>query len=289
MKNTIRLMTHNVWNCDINFPWWEEKGLDCSASARIDGLVKVYKDTLPDIIGCQEVSCLMADLLKEKTKETGLDYTLIWGRFTPILYRADKFELVDSLFTTYPEFIEGFEGSFNDVKSKAFNIGVFREKSSGFLFIFATTHLWWKTSDKEKAKTAGNDYQENSDEAREFQVALMTDAVLKFKEKYNCPAIVVGDFNTDYNSKAVKFLFQKGFRHAHDVATDFTDDSMGYHYCYGSGYQDFYYDKPFECAIDHIFVIGERAGAVKRFERYSPEYYLPISDHSPAFIDFEVI
>ena len=282
-------MTHNVWNCDINFPWWEERGLDCSASARIDGLIKVYKDTLPDIIGCQEVSCLMADLLKEKTKSAGLDYTLIWGRFTPILFRSDKFELIDSVFETYPEFIEGFEGSFNDVLSKAFNACVFREKESGKIFIFATTHLWWKTSDKEKAKTAGNDYQENSDEAREFQVALMVKSVLQLKEKYNCPAIIVGDFNTDYNSKAVKHLFDNGFSHAHDIATDFSDDSIGYHYCYGSGYKNFYYDKPFECAIDHIFVIGEKAGAVKRFERYSPEYYLPISDHSPAFIDFEVI
>ena len=231
----------------------------------------------------------MADLLKEKTKSAGLDYTLIWGRFTPILFRTDKFELIDSVFETYPEFIEGFEGSFNDVLSKAFNACVFREKESGKIFIFATTHLWWKTSDKEKAKTAGNDYQENSDEAREFQVALMVKSVLQLKEKYNCPAIIVGDFNTDYNSKAVKHLFDNGFSHAHDIATDFSDDSIGYHYCYGSGYKNFYYDKPFECAIDHIFVIGEKAGAVKRFERYSPEYYLPISDHSPAFIDFEVI
>ena len=151
MSFKIRLMTHNVWNCDINFPWWEERGFDCSAKARIDGLIRVYKDTLPDIIGYQEVSCLMADLLKEKTKAAGLDYTLIWGRFTPILFRTDKFELIDSVFETYPEFIEGFEGSFNDVQSKAFNACVFREKESGKVLIFATTHLWWKTSDKEKA------------------------------------------------------------------------------------------------------------------------------------------
>lgn len=96
-------MTHNVWNCDNNHKAWEEKGEDCSAKARVGALVQIYRDTLPDIIGGQEVSALMADLLKENLLAAGLDYTLIWGRFTPILYRADKFELLDSHFESYPE------------------------------------------------------------------------------------------------------------------------------------------------------------------------------------------
>ncbi len=61
----LRLMTHNVWNRDENLPAWEEMGENCSAEARVDGLVQVYLDTQPDIIGGQEVSSLMADLLKE--------------------------------------------------------------------------------------------------------------------------------------------------------------------------------------------------------------------------------
>ena len=31
-----------------------------------------------------------------------------------------------------------------------------------------------------------------------------------------------------------------------------------------------------------------REGAVKCFERYSPDYYFPILDHSPAYIDIEL-
>lgn len=281
-------MSHNVWNRDKNHPNWEEKGEDCSAAARIGGLVRVYRETMPDIIGCQEVSCLMADLLKEHCHEAGLDYTLIWGRFTPILYRADKFELVDSAFGTYPEHIDGFEGEFNDVKSKAWNIGVFREKESGELFVFSTTHLWWKTSDKSKMFSQGSSYQANSDEAREYQIAILMDKVNEYRSKYNCPAIMVGDFNTDYNSKAIKYLFSKGCRHAHDIAVEYSEESIGYHNCFPFGYESFYSDKPFDCAIDHILVIGEKEGSVKRFERYSPDYYFPISDHSPAYIDYEI-
>lgn len=288
MSNRIRLMTHNVWNCDGNAPAWEAKGEDCSAAARVGALVQVYQDTQPDIIGCQEVSALMADLLKEHCHEAGLEYALIWGRYTPILYRADKFELLDTSFTTYPETIEGYEGTFNDVRSKAFNVGVFRDKRSGQRFVFATTHLWWKSSDKSKANGAGSDYQAYSDEAREYQVSLLTKKVKEFCTKYDCPAVMVGDFNTDYRSKAIQYILDNGFRHAHDIATEYAEESTGYHYCYPAGYETFYSDKPFECAIDHILVSGEREGAVKRFERYSPEYYLPISDHSPAYIDWEL-
>ena len=114
-------MTHNVWNCDNNWPKWAEKGEDCSAGVRVGALLRVYRETLPDIIGGQEVSALMLDLLKEGFQTEDAKYTAIWGRFTPILYRADKFDLIDSEFGTYPERIEGLEGEFNDVKSKSWN------------------------------------------------------------------------------------------------------------------------------------------------------------------------
>lgn len=280
----LRLMTHNVWNRDENLPDWEAKGDNCSAAARIGGLVQVYLDTMPDIIGGQEVSCLMADLLKENCKAAGMDYTLIWGRFTPILYKADKLELLDSAFGTYPETIEGYEGSFNDVKSKAWNLGVFREKATGKVFIFTTTHLWWK---KEGACELGRYYQPHSDEARERQVAWMLENIQKYQEKYNCPVVLVGDLNTGYHSRAVEKILSAGYRHAKHIATDYAEESVGYHACTKWGYDPFYSTEPFENAIDHIYLLNEPEGAVKRFDRYSPEYYLPISDHSPAYIDIE--
>ena len=164
----------------------------------------------------------MADLLKEQCYEAGLDYTLIWGR----------------------------------------NIGAFREKASGKVFAFGTTHLWWKSGDKTKMFSAGSAYQAYSDEAREYQIALLAEKIMDFRQKYDCPAVVVGDFNTDYNSKAVGYLFVNGFHHAHDIAVEYAEES--------------------------IMLLGEREGSVKRFERYSPDYYFPISDHSPAYIDLEL-
>lgn len=287
----LRLMTHNVWNRDENSPDWEKAGNDCSAKTRIKGLMRVYRETQPDVIGCQEVSRLMAELIKEGFEAEGINYALIWGRFTPILYRPDKLELVDTEFMTYPETLRGYEGEFNDVRSKAFNLATFRIKESGKLFIFATTHLWWMMSPSDPNEAdfpAPYTVRQGSDEAREYQIKLAVEKLEKYREKYNCPVVFVGDMNTGYNSKAIRYALDKGFCHARFIATDYAEESVGYHNCFGWGYETHYYDKPFECAIDHILLKGEREGSVKRFERFSPDWYFPISDHSPAYIDIEI-
>jgi endonuclease/exonuclease/phosphatase family metal-dependent hydrolase len=86
----------------------------------------------------------------------------------------------------------------------------------------------------------------------------------KYIKKYDCPAFLVGDMNAEYNSKAVNFaLSDGGFDHAHSIATDYADDGVGYHDCGLKGYSP-WWDKPFECAIDHILVKGADAGAVRQ-------------------------
>ena len=274
-------MTHNIWNNDDNQPNWEEKGNDCSAEARVGGLLRVWRETQPDVIGCQEASARMADLLKEGLQNEGVNYTLIWGRYTPILYNASKLELVDSEFGTYPENIDGYEGIFNDGRTKSWNLGVFRVKES------ATTHLWWKQSPSDKLFSKGSAIQAYSDEAREYQLASLIDKAEFYRKKYNCQAIVVGDMNTGYNSKAIQSALERGYFHAHDVASEYSEESVGYHNCFPWGFETEYFDRPFESALDHILVSNDLGGAVKRFERYSPDYYFPISDHSAAYVDME--
>jgi len=281
-------MTHDVWERDSNSSEWAEKGEDCSAQARVGGLLRVYRELLPDVIGGQEVSALMADLLKEGFQDEKVGYTLIWGRFTPILYRTDKLDLIDSEFGTYPERIQGFEGSFNNVRTKSWNLAVFRVKSTGATFIFVTTHLWWKKNPIDESCINKRGYQIGSDEAREQQIAMVVDKITTYANRYHCPAILVGDMNTDYNSKAMRYVRNHGFYHAHDIATEYAEESVGYHYCFPDGYRKQYDEGPFETAIDHIYIMGANEGSVKRFERYSPEYYYPISDHSPAYVDLEI-
>ena len=279
----LRLMTHNQWKNDNNLPAWAEKGLDCSASVRMRGFVRVYKDTLPDIIGCQETSFNMADKMIRYCAEEGLRYALLWGRDTPIMYNQDKFELIDSDFSLYPDDFPGHEGIFNNDHTKSYNIGVFRIKENGKLFIFASTHLWWKSNDPQSPN-----YQPYSDEARRYQLGLLIKKIEEHRRKYDCPSFIVGDLNANYTSLAVQYALSDGYVHAHDVATEFCDETIGYHDCFGWGYNSFYSNDPFPCAIDHILIKNASNVNIRRFERFSPEYYLPLSDHSPAFVDVEI-
>ena len=205
------------------------------------------------------------------------------GGSTPILYNRTTLELIEACFKVYPETVPGYDGIFNNVNSKSYTIGAFRIKESGRMIVFATTHLWWMSG------VAGHGcYRPYSNEAREYQMNLMLDAVEEFRLRYNCPAIISGDFNDDYNSLAVSAAKDRGYRHAHDIAVDFADERDGYHYCFPDGYDMYENPKPFEAGIDHILVKGEPQGFVRRFERFTPEWYMTLSDHFPAYIDVEL-
>ena len=284
----LRLMSNNIWCCGENDPQWAAKGEDCSAPHRAKGFLRVYKETLPDVIGLQECTAYLADNLMQLFKEDNtLPFALIWGRDTPIIYRTDKFELIESDYLIYPEEIPGYEGIFNNEKTKSYCIAVFKTKEDGKIFIFATTHLWWKTSNPEEARLPSW-YQPYSDEAREYQINILMDRVEQFIEKYNCPAVIVGDFNANYNSLAVQSAFKRGYVHGHDVATEYKDEKNGHHFCYAEGYDMYENPKPFKEAIDQFLIKGAKDGFVKRFDRYYPEYYMKLSDHFPMWCDVEL-
>ncbi len=275
----LRIMSHNVWKNDKNLPAWAEKNEDCSAVTRAKGMVRVYNKTLPDIIGFQEMSNTMADEIIRGLESYDKHYTLIKGGDTPIMYRQDRFELVDSDFLLYPTEIPNFEGEFNNSGTKSYCVAVFKDKTDGKKLIFMSTHLWWMSSNPNS-----NSWQAGSDEARVYQLNMAMNRLEEFQAKYKCPTILVGDFNANYNSTAIQSALNRGYLHAHDIATEFASEDWGYHYCFGDGYKP-YIERPFEMGIDHILVKFAPNNFVRRFERYTPDYYLPLSDHSPVFAD----
>ena len=275
----LRIMSHNVWKNDKNLPAWVAKGEDCSAAVRAKGMVRIYAETQPDIIGFQEMSPTMADEILLGLTSQDQRYALLWGRDTPILYRQDRFELLDSDFFLYSTELPGWAGEFNNSGTKSWCIAVFRDKTDGKKLAFMSTHLWWKSSDP-----ASPDYQPGSDEARVYQLNLAMDRLEQFHAQYDCPAVLVGDLNAAYTEPVIRSALARGFAHTHDIATEYADPDWGYHYCFGDGYKP-YEKAPFEQAIDHILVKYAPADFVRRFERYTPDYYLPLSDHSPVFAD----
>lgn len=281
----IRFMSQNQWNVTKNLENWEAMGLDCSAQCRMKGHADVFETLMPDIIGGQEVNWEMQKYLKLYCLEKNIHYASIWGHFTPIFYRTDKFEVVDSDYIYYPETMEGYEGCFNDVLSKSCNLAVFRDKRDGKVFIFANTHLWWKNGSNPDCSW----YLRGSDEVRALQVKMANEMITRYQKKYGgCPIIFVGDMNSDYNGTAIRCALEEcGFSHAHDVAVEFVDETAGYNGCGKQG-PGHWKSSGFESAIDHILVRDIPDGAVRTFNRYSPDFYLCISDHSPVIADIEL-
>ena len=278
----IRIMSNNQWWSDTNKPGWEKMGLDCSAKVRVPGFHRMFAETNADIIGLQECSMVMADLHMRGLSESGSGYALLWGRDTPILYKTDKFELVDSSYLVYPTEVPGFEGEFNNLNTKSYCIAVFRSKENGKMIVFGTTHLWYMSSNPN-----WKHYQSGSDEARQYQLGIMMDKVDEFIEKYNCPGIIVGDMNAYATSLAIKDANSRGYIGAASLATDYADDGNGYHKCDADGYSPYVPGDP-NRALDHILVKNAPDGFVKRFDRFKEEYYMPLSDHLPVYIDVEL-
>lgn len=271
----LRIMSNNLWWCTNNTPAWEAMGADCSNAARVPGFARMYEEIRPDIIGLQECSARMTRDLMIYLTENSFPYAMVWGGDTPILFHRDKFELVDSQVMIYPEEIPGLEGSFNNLKTKSFCVAVLRMKENGRYLIFSTTHLMYKS----EAALPG------VEKARRWQMGKLIDQIEALQNTYRCPAVIVGDFNTWPSGAAVQTALERGFVHAHDVAAQ-ADETTGMHYCCDAGYDTVIKEGGFEKSIDHI-LLRDMEGKVESYARCCPDYYFPVSDHLPLWIDAE--
>lgn len=282
------IMSNNQWKCDYNTPDWEARGEDCSAESRVDGLVRAYQQVTPDVLGIQEASVHMNELLMRQM--TAYDhegepvrYELITGGDTPILYRSDKLLLLESGFFRYDESIPGFEGSFNNSGTKSYAFGVFEEKATERRFVLMTTHLWWKSSDP-----ASRDYQAHSDEARAEQIRLAIRRLEEITAKYACPGFLMGDLNAVMDSPCLRAAQELGWVDAHDVAQGRRDETRGHHPCGPKGYQRV--EKgAFAQAIDHILVKTGSPVSVGDYLRIDAPWFDSVSDHYPLYLTFEFV
>lgn len=279
------IMSNNLWNCDRNKDAWAAKGEDCSADARVDGLVRAYTSVMPDILGFEEMSRHMEMLIMQRMRRIPADngetakYEIVTGGFTPILFRHDRLLLLESGHMLYPREFPPYEGSFNDADSKGYTFGVFEERKSGSRVIVITTHLWWR-SDSPAAKS----YQKGSGEARAYQIGLATQKAEELMGRWHCPAILMGDLNDMLGSKCLNAALAAGWQETHALCTGERNDTRGYHYCFADGWR---HDPPgeYERAIDHILIKAPGRAEVRRFCRYMEASFEPLSDHFPVYIE----
>ena len=268
------LLSNNCWKCDENKPWWTERGLDCSASARAPGLIRAYREVGAEIMALQEVSRTIEALFIDALRPDG--YELVTGGDTPILYRADKLKLLESGFLRFPEEMPGLEGSFNNHETKSCTWGVFETRDEAKSHVAAmSVHLWWMTEAQ----------QPGSDAAREWQFRLAAARIADAMACHSCPGFISGDFNARIDSPCLKAAVEEGWTDVHDLAAE-ADETKGTHPCGPDGFAPRDPAAGFPLAIDHILAKGVDPASIQSFRRLTDTWFDPLSDHYPCWSEF---
>lgn len=261
----ITFYCQNVWNYS---PSQYRNKLIRSLISDFDADVCMFQEFGPDTICSGELPLpsLMENVYEKVCKET------VKRNFTPVYYKRDKFNLIDSGYFLYD--------GFNDADSKSVTWAVMEERSSLSKFAVISTHFWWMFS------------SEKDNEQRLRNVDELYEICNKIKEKHDVPIIVGGDLNNGKNAEQgeepYNYMIQKGFAdvrfHAEETTFTFT------HHDYPILNEAGIYEKgalPVR-NLDYIFTFGNYPVKPKKFDVITTQKALDSSDHCPliAKIDF---
>lgn len=241
-----RIMTYNILADSKGF-----EGTD--ARTRAHGVLEIFKNFSPDVIGLQETSRKWFALILNNT-----NYRFIspvksgaLGLMTTVIYNPETVTLLDygnKAFTVKSNFT-----------LRRMVWGHFQNKASKEDFIVINTHFNLCESDSLKAPL--NQSQELIRYSKTLQ------------EKYDCPVIIIGDFNSKERGET-KAPYQL-------LLTAFTD-------CKNSAKIQINGNNTTEKSVsfDHIFTLGDIQ--VKSINFLSYYGLKALSDHYPIYVDITV-
>ena len=258
-----RLYNHNIWN--YNPP--EDRNL------LIHSLIEEFDADFCTFQECSHTSnrkgrLPIQDLLKDKYTEVGIGML----NYTPVFFKTEKFNLVDSGYKLY--------SGLNDVNSKSVTWAVVEDKENEKKFVVMSTHFWWKADGEEDAL-------QRVENARELKS--LCDELIS---KYNLPIIIGGDFNNGENSiqgdLAYHFMLENGFKDVRRIAPKTTDSyTARSKYKLSDGEKAYIEAGEADITIDYIFTYSEGITPVS-FDVDSSEKARLASDHFPLLALFEV-
>ena len=259
---TLKVMSFNARNGVI-----KEEIEERNWSARKNGVRKMVEETLPDIIGMQEMSTAQRSDLKAMLQ----DYDLLEvpgtgtnkGGNTVIIYRKSTIEKVKcrSFYLSPTPNTPSVNTWNGETQYRTTIWGEFRIKDSGVSFIFADTHMPLYST------PAGNTARKNS---AELNVEMMKDNC-----KEDTPVFIVGDMNCQTASAGLQPYYD-WMSNARETAV--TSDSGITYNGYGKG----------KTILDHIFYRNAIASEYRviNSEGYGVKY---ISDHYPIMARFTIL
>ena len=255
-KTTIKVMTQNIRYAD------DGAGKNVKDRApRFKQLVEMYQ---PDIIGTQETTEIwnkyyrtyfgdkygMVGCSREGRDASG-------GEWGTILYRLDRFELLDSddfWLTRTPSVVSKVPGS---ACNRICTWALLKDKNTGVTFVMANTHLDYIT-------------EEVKQEQYKYLYAGLSDLLAKY------PVFLTGDFNADTNSGTYKTVtkdFHDPYVEAFENRSTVNHTADGYGSSNGNG-----------SIIDYCFY-NDRSTALW-YKILSEQFGGYISDHFGVISEF---
>ncbi len=193
---------------------------------RMELLLSKIMEESPDLVGMQEVGDSWKPFFKENIDSTGYvklghgRYQLGYSEESSILYKKDKFDLIESdtlWLTDTPEIESKWKNPEDptDGFPRIMTYAVLRRKSDGTVFVFANTHL------------------ETDSPAQDHQAYWLTQILFeKFRNDY--PIILTGDFNCSEGSTAYNTVVDFGFEPTNKYGES-TGTFNGYRHKNGEG------------------------------------------------------
>ena len=306
-KGALRAMFYNIYG----YMWYPDRENAPHLSSGPISLRQQMETALiseyaPDVIGMQEYSehyhkgmtPLMLDI---GYAEVDVSHTKVRSdgtkiNYTPLFYRPDTLNLIESGFVMYPETMPDPNKkdetlNINDVSSKSLTWAIFEEKASGKRFIAICTHFMY---------SAAWLTDELRHEVRVQNANNLLNTIKKLREnpEYSLlPVIMGGDLNCLKDSIEFKALLDGGMKWLWDISP-VKDNSRGLKQY--STYDDTVgeyvkFELPIEApelSIDHILSSSVEGGTDIKIHNYvtvTDSFALLSSDHCPRFTDFTLI
>lgn len=278
-ETDLRILDDNIWeyNPETLPEAWEKAGIDCRDDHRAPQFAQLVRAYMPDVVLLQEYSHHMHDRFYPLIQRYG--YQIAWEpkenwNCTPVFYRTDKLEMLESNFLLYTP------DRWSNHGTKSYTSAVFRHKVTGDTLACISTHLWWQSNKKVPGSTL----------ARAAQVRLIMAEAEAIKAKYNCTIFVAGDMNCEENTIPIQQFLQGGFVPCYKDAEVRTDNQNGHHICSPGavGVRKSNRVSPERSlgAIDHCLIYNAQHGArVRNFECLTPWFTVLLTDHYPNLID----